>query len=509
MVFQAALARGQGTTDWLAVETHALPTVQYRARLEPRLPAGWLTDQTRHELTPVETLRLLEQVARTNRLFYLHPSDGQWFEGFYPEPASTIYELKLRGKNPVDLPPMPEAIREANEQFWTRLWEQELAGMVPPPPRLTWWARKMARLSLSPGPREEDHVLREWYSLPLEAWGVTLQKQGRLREAQARFEQVLQLNTNNLSARVSLACNTNLQAGHKLGLFELHAAADQLGNHDRVNLMRNLCGPFDEPTDCYVLGSGYYDRGWLVQAAEQLERVRTLARSSPGPELLLAEIYNRLRMPDHSRPLVDQVRAEIRKAPANSTLDLDLALVESQLWVLQTNLTKARGALQSVLKQHPDDPDIANRVMSAYLALSDVTNALQVVETQLAKSPDDVPSLKAKALILKQSGQAAAALPILDHLLAITNDPAARLNRAFARIETRDFASAKSDLEELETNGQVSVTEDFGLGLVAEHGRETNSARHYFQRCLSNAPAGTPLWLQAHIRLKMLEPAAR
>ena len=60
-VFQTALARWHGTADWLAVETHALPTVEYRARLEQRLPVGWLTDQTRHELTPVETLRLLNK----------------------------------------------------------------------------------------------------------------------------------------------------------------------------------------------------------------------------------------------------------------------------------------------------------------------------------------------------------------------------------------------------------------------------------------------------------------
>jgi len=509
IVFQAALARGHMEADWVTVETPRLPTVKYRARLEQRRPTGWLTDQTRHELTPVETLGLLEQVARTNRLFYLHPGDGQLFEGFYPEPIGTIYELKLRGKNPVDLPPMPAAIREANEQFWTRLWDQKLAAMVPPPPRPAWWKRKMAQFGLSPAPRDEDHVLREWFSLPLEGWGMTLQEQGRLREAQARFEEVLKLNANNLSARVSLSCNTNLQAGHKLALFELHDAEDRLDNHDRVNLMRKFCGPFDEPTDCYVLGSGYYDYGWLVQAEEQLERVRTLTPGSPGPELLLAEIYNRLRMPDHSRPLVDQVRAEIQKLPANSTLDLDLALVESQLCVLQTNLAKARGALQSVLNQHPDDPEIANRVMSAYLALSDVTNALELAEERLAKSPDDLPSLKAKALILKQTGQAAAALPIMDHVLALTNDPPTRLNRAFARIETRDFASAKCDLDELNTNGQVSVMVDLGLGLVADHGHETNSARHYFQLCLSNSPAGTPAWLQAHIRLKMLEPAMK
>ena len=78
------------------MDTHALPTVAYRAWLERRHPAGWLTDENRHELTPVETVRLLEQIARTNRLFYLHPSYGSFFERFYLEPTGAIYEMKLR-----------------------------------------------------------------------------------------------------------------------------------------------------------------------------------------------------------------------------------------------------------------------------------------------------------------------------------------------------------------------------------------------------------------------------
>ncbi|MGA3268436.1 MAG: DUF2723 domain-containing protein [Verrucomicrobiota bacterium] len=507
MVFQAALSRRHGTADWVAVETHALRTVQYRARLEQRLPAGWLTDQTRHELTLVETLQLLEQVARTNRLLYLHPSQGLFFEKFYLEPTGTIYEMKRRRKDPLDVPPMPGAALAANEQFWTRLWDQELARAVPSPPRASGWANQLARCGLTPPPRDQDRLLGEWYSLPLEAWGVTLQKQGRLRAAQARFEQALQLNSNNLPARISLACNTNLQAGQQLELSNVSQRADQLGGPPGLNLIMALEGPFDEPTACYLAGSVYFEHGMFVQAAEQLERVRTLAPGSLGPELALAGIYNRLQLPDRSRPLVNHLREQVQKEPANNLLDLDLAVLESQLWLMQTNPANTRDPLQSVLQQHRNDPEFANRVLYSYLALGEFTNALELAEERLAKSPDDVRSLNAKAFILKQSGQAAEALPILDHILALTNEPSVRLARAFARIDTKDFASARSDLEELGKSGQASEMVDFGLALVAEHGHDTNSARHYLQLCLSNTPAGTPLWRQAHVRLQLLEPA--
>jgi len=507
LVFQAALARGHRTADWLAVDTRALPTVQYRARLEQRWPAGWLTDQTRHELTLIETRRVLEQVARTNRLFYLHPSYGQFFERFYLEPSGLVYQMKLRGQHPLDRPLMDAAATEANEQFWTRLWDQDLAAIISPPARRSWWTAKLGRLGLAPVARDQDRLLRDWYSIALGSWGVALQRQGRLPAAQARFEQALQLNTNNLSARISLDCNTNLQAGNPLGLADLRQVASQSGKPALVEAVLNNGGPIDEPSACYLVGSVYFDHGFIVQAAEQMERIRTLIPGAPEPELKLVILYNLLGMPERSRPLVNHLREVSRQAPANNSLDLDLALQESYSWLLQTNLANARAALQAVVRQHPGDQQIASRVMLAYLAFRDFTNALQLVEERLAKVPDDVPALNDQAMVLMQSGQDAAALPVLDHVLTLTNQPAARISRAFARIATHDFARAKTELNELESSGAADGRVEFGLALVAGQGDDTNSARHYLQLCLSNTPAGGPLWQRASARLRQLNSA--
>ena len=54
----------------------------------------------------MEIARLLEQVARTNRLFYLHPSYGVFFEEFYLAPTGSIYEMKRRGSDPLAIPPI-------------------------------------------------------------------------------------------------------------------------------------------------------------------------------------------------------------------------------------------------------------------------------------------------------------------------------------------------------------------------------------------------------------------
>jgi tetratricopeptide (TPR) repeat protein len=508
LVFQAALARQHLASDWLAVDTRELAKAEYRAGLQRRLPAGWLTEKNRHELTPLETLRLLAQVAATNRMFYLHPSYGYYFEAFYLQPTGSIYEMKLRGKDPLDVPPLTGAEVAANESFWTGAWNRDLASLVPPPSGTYGLTGKLAHYGLVPASRAQDLAVAEWYSILLNTWGVALQKAGHLAEANARFEQALELDTNNLSARISLACNTNLQAGVKLGLGEVTKLADQLGNLERLNAVMDRGGPFDEPAMDYLMSRSFQSQGLMVQAAEQLERVHTLAQDAVVPELELADIYNRLRLTGRSRPLIDHLREEMRKMPANSQLDMNLALLDADSWALQTNLANARNVLQTLAEAYPNDPDITTRVMATYVSLGDLTNALQLADAQLAKKPDDPTGLNTKATILLQAGRTTEAIGILDHLLLLTNLPSARLNRALGSLANRDFHQAESDLHELENEGNDSPVINFGFALVAQHSNDTNQALHYLQLCLTNVPAGSPLWEQANAHIRMLQPAA-
>jgi tetratricopeptide (TPR) repeat protein len=189
-------------------------------------------------------------------------------------------------------------------------------------------------------------------------------------------------------------------------------------------------------------------------------------------------------------------------------MDVELALLESKFWLSQTNPANAQNTLQSALQQHPGDARVANQVMNAYCDLGDFTNALQVVKTQLTRSPDDVPSLNNQAVILIQSGQTAAALPVLDRILTLTNLPSVRLNRAIAQIGVENFDAAETDFRELEKNGTEAGPVSYGLAMIAEHRHDTNQVIHYLRLCLANTPAEKPLWRQARIRLQALEPAA-
>jgi Flp pilus assembly protein TadD len=508
-VFQAALSHRRNASDWLAVDTRALPAVAYRAQLERRQPAGWLTESNRHELTQLETLRLLEHVAQTNRLFYLHFSYGYLFERFYLEPAGAVYEMKLRGAHPLDLPPLPAAVTAANETFWTAAWQKDFSPLIPAASRKpAGWEKKLQRFGFAPAPRQQDQLLAEWYSVALDNWGVALQRQGRWPEARLRLEQALQLNANNFPARISLFANTNFQAGLKLNLTEVGKVAEQLGNMQRLGLLMNNGGMFDDPVFCYLLGCAFQKTGLRLQAVEQFERTRTLAPDVLAPEFALAELYSQLQFTDRARPLISQLRADAKKHPDSAPVDLELALLEANSWLAQTNPANARSALQSVLQQHPDDAQIVNRVIGAYLAFGDFTNALRLVDRQLAKSPDDVQILNNQAAILIQAGRPAEAVPVLDHALTLTNLPAFRLNRAIARLASEDYPAAETDYRELEKTGDEPGRVSFGLAAIAFHRQDTNQTIQYLQLCLTNTPAGTMLWRQASARLHSLEPGS-
>ena len=506
--FQAALSRYPNRSDWLAVDTHVLPQVGYRAWLEHRQPAGWLTDANRHELTQPETVQLLEQIAHTNRLFYLHPSYGYFFERFYAEPVGAVFEIKLRGKNSLEIPPLPGAVTDANETFWTGAWQKELARIAAISNRReTLWQEILQPIGLTPAPLHQDRLLAQWYSLSLDSWAVALQQQGRWNEARLRFEQALQLNPDNFSAQVSLACNTNHQSGLKLGLGNLDTAASELGYFQHLSPVLNNDGPFDDPIYCYLMGTAFQQIGQPLQAAQQYERALMLAPGAPVPGFALAELYIQLGFPDRARPLINQLRDEAKTLPANHAAHLELDLLEASAWLSQTNVTIARSILQSVLRQHPDDAQIVNRVVGAYLTFGYYTNALQLVNARLSRSPDDVPSLELQAAILIQSGRAAFAIPVLDHVLSLTNLPAARANRATAKLACQDFTGAEKDYRELEESGAEAGLACYGLAAIAEHRHDTNQAADYLRLCLTNTPPETPLWREASGRLWMLAPS--
>jgi tetratricopeptide (TPR) repeat protein len=517
-VFQAALARHSDRRRWLPVDTQSLPDPEYRAQLERKCPAGWLTGTNRHKLDPLEMILLLDHMARTNRLFYLHPSFGYFFERFYLQPQGAVYEMKPYPKDQFNVLPMSASEADKNGKFWDEAWQTELELVArtgsqrqSTPSKAQKLAKKifLQYLYLSAIPSLQSQLLGEWSSVALNDWGVELQRNGRLPEARQRFEQAIALNTNNLAALVNLQCNTNLQAGSKMSLAGLDTVVSGLGTLQRLGPIMNRCGSFDNPVFCYLMGNLYQQIGLLHQAAQEFERAQMLAPDTLMPKFALAQLYSRWRMDDKVFEIVNQLRKQTQASPAGDTVDVDLAVLEANSWLSQTNPAKARSVLQSVLKQHPDDTRTLNQVLQVYLAFGDFTNALQLVSGQLAREPDNVAALVNQAGVLMRMGNSSNAITLLNHALAITNNPLARFNRAYAYLQTRNLPAAEADYLELDNSSADAFSVHYGLAEIAVLRHNTNLAIHHLELCLFNAPAGTVKWQEARKRLDTLEPSVR
>ena len=509
---QAALPR-KSRGRWQVVLLPLLPSPDYRAALERRQPRGWVDDTSRHELKVGEQFRLLAQLARTNRLFFLQPEPGQMlFEKYYSTPAGAVAELKPYQPQQFSEPSLSASALDEGENFWDAAWVKRMAAFRRPDSTGgPLWSRFGETLSrsfyLPPLPVSQEGLLRRWYSISLNDWGVELQRSGRLPAAHRRFEQALVLNTNNSLAAVNLTCNTNLQAGNELKVGKVDARIKDFGQ--LAEIIRR-CGRGDEPTICFVLGRYCQAAGLSRQAIEQLERAKTLAPTDLAPDFALAEIFSNARQDDQVFAIVNRLRTNFSALPTNQAAPaaMKLDLLEAKSWMSQTNPANARRIWQSILARHPEDPGVASLVFSAYMNFGDFTNALQMVTNLLARTPDRPALINIQAGILIRMNQAAEAVAVLQHALAVTNAPMLRQNLAYAYLKSTNLPAAAAEYHQLEAEPPDVFAVHYGLADIAEQQHDTNLAIRHLEICLTNAPAGSPGREEVRAHLAALKNSA-
>jgi len=205
-VLQVALSQHGEGRRWQVAELKLIPNAKYRAALERQSPAGWTAIGSGRELTPNETLQLVDNLSRSNRIFSLQPHNGDpLFERFQTLPLGAVHELKRYEDNRLNGTPLtPQRLAEV-EQFWDGAWRGGLAGLSQGDTRPSRVDKLLKRrLELVPVRRDQSRQLGQWHSAALNDWGVTLLLDGQTSAARQRFEQALELNTNNLVAAVNL-----------------------------------------------------------------------------------------------------------------------------------------------------------------------------------------------------------------------------------------------------------------------------------------------------------------
>ena len=450
--FVAAAANAPGR-PWLGVSTTLLPIPAYRRWLAGQPGGAGLAGTTQSILRPPEMVALLQQLAQTNRIFYLCPSFGYFFEFFYLDPVGPVYEMKLLPPGTRQPPPLTAETITHNEAFWNKVAPrlvQLSTGQPVTPAKKNGWLQSGAQLFINSVTPVQSQLLASAYAVALNDWAVRLQRAGQLTAARQRLAQAMAIDPYNPAAQINWLVNSNLIAGHPLSLEPLPRLAQQFGDPKALGLFTENFGPVDEPSWCLLAGK-YNRRAGLLRSASQLfERTRELVPRNPDALWDLAQNYARLGLFQPARETVAQIRQNLRPEFLRTNFtDASLSLLEANAWYAETNSARGRQILQALKAEYPGNPVITKNIMEIWLQFHDWSSALQQMAADATRTPDAPGLLNLQGAVLVQAGQPADALKVLDHLLGVTNLPAGRINHAAAQLLLGNYPAATREFQNL------------------------------------------------------------
>lgn len=497
--FQAALAADGREPGWLAANTDLLNKPDYRGWLARQPSCRWLAETNHGLLTPSQTLDLLDRLTQSNKVYYLHPSFGYFFESFYLQPLALGQALKKYPDPSVNPPALTPEVIARTEAFWdsvtpplANLGQAAAAARPGHPAGLTGFIH--SHLHLKPAVPAQCQLLAGWYAMALDDWGVQLQRMGSLRAAQKRLAQAFALGNGNSIATINFQVNTNLLAGRPLGLAGLKNMAAELGDARYLSRFLLAFGPVDEPAFCLLLGDHFSKSGLPRQALQQFERAKALVPGNPAPSLALAELYAKTGFNTEARQAIDRLRSKLPPAflSTNAELSVKLHLIEAATWLRSSNPENARLVLKKALDDFPDNAIVAGQILQAYVSFGDLTNALALVGRQLAADPGSPDILLKKADILARMQDLTGSLQILDRLLASTNLPAAFFLRGAVRLKAGRLDQGELDFLQVEKLSGRQAGVQLQLAEIALRRNEAGKAMGYLTNALNDLPADSP-----------------
>ena len=193
---QAALTQDGRAKDFMFLDTHSFNSPVYFRFLHNKFPKTWpelVSAKETRPLNPLGLISVLTLLAKTNELYYLHPSYGYYFEQFYLEPHGLVYKLKTLPEDSL-LPPVPDKNQIAlNEAFWSRAETQAFVpitrAVTPPDPYAPGsWGEQLLNKFHVPREQNQNAILAgTFYSRSLDFWGVQLQRANELDKGRRGF----------------------------------------------------------------------------------------------------------------------------------------------------------------------------------------------------------------------------------------------------------------------------------------------------------------------------------
>jgi tetratricopeptide (TPR) repeat protein len=513
---EAALARDGRAKDFLPLDTQSLNWPAYLRFLHNKFPQKWpelVSPKEVKPLNPIGLIGALTMLAKSNELYYLHPSFGYYFEQFYQEPHGLAYKLKTLPSDTL-LPPLPDKNQIAeNQAFWARVETQAFApikrAVTPPDPNAPRsWGQRMLDTFHVPREQNQNAILAgTFYSRSLNFWGVQLQRAGDLTNAAACFILAEEVNPDNFVAQINLRFNQSLRAGNSVPLNVSKTTSDQFGKYRDWNGVLNANGPFDEPSFCFVEGINLAaQNGFFRQAVAPFARVREFEPDNLVARLWLGQIYVMSRLPDRALEALRDPLEQPERFSLAKMNETQLNVTAAAACLQKNDFARGTQLLETEIALHPDDTNLLNATVQAYLNHSLFTNALVIIDRQLKLAPNDPAWLFKQGNVSFQLKAYDDAIAAFTRVLATqTNNPSVLFSRALACLNSGKLDAARADYKTLQQSFTNSFQAAWGLGEIAWRQHDTNEAIRSYKLYLANANTNTEEATNVMQRLRELK----
>jgi tetratricopeptide (TPR) repeat protein len=523
---QSAFAKTGKARDYLLLDTASLHYPDYHKYLQRRSPHLWTanplwttnTQKWIKRIADLDLINLIVGLARSNNVYYLHPSFGYYFELLYPEPRGLTCRLAFRPSDSVATPPLSPDLIAENAAFWKTnpplsIKEALLRSTPQGPvslldPCTSWFNRKLHLVTETNSTLLNLSVL---YSLPLNFWGVTFQRTGYnsqplseelkskwLDPAASYFELAHQLNPYNIIAQTNFVFTRSILTSNSASIRISRSILDPFDSVSQFQQALRNDGPFDEPSRCFVQGWVFSQGGNYRQAANEFARAKNLCPNELAPRVWLASLEARLGLPDEALKEVSDIYTKTNELGSNvlgftHTGQPELLNIEAGAYLIKNDLRGAMEAVETAEARYPEERyrSLTNVIPVFWMRLH-YSNTVTLADLVLKEVSTNAAALYYKGNSCVQLSRFDEAIVTLTQLLALVPNTnrlhhLALLCRAEAYAGLGKLPEAKGDYETLQKAFPTEAGIYFGLGDVAYREKDTNAAIRNYQLYLTNA----------------------
>jgi len=307
--------------------------------------------------------------------------------------------------------------------------------------------------------------------------GQTLAQQNLLRQAENHFLRSLQLDPDNVAARLWLA-NIRL----------LLRTPDRALEATREILARAGGAALDATTQIELArldAIALFESGRTEEAEALLKKARQQHPQSRVVNDTLLQIYLESNRLTNALAFVDE---QLRQAPGEPGLLLTRALIGLRL----PDYDVANSAVAQALAADPKNVRALLVKSTILVQKKAYPEALDVLNEVLRLDPENIEGLLTKSAVLIETGAYQEALAPLDLVLDLQpENQAALLNRAIANLQSGRLDDARRDYETLRKLVPTLYSVYYGLGEIAYQRKEFRAALKHYDAYLKFAPAET------------------